>query len=224
MPPKLTLYFTNSVAALLTAFTTALFLCNIASAKLMQPHDPLFAIPMDVFFWMLGVGAMVIVLACIFMRRSRFKLAIIFWFAANLIVYRLGLQWQGVHNTRGYTGTLAHTFNLSNGVANSLLNFLFCYLFIGSAALLFWNFLSRPEVSLKTVCMHCGGHIAFSPENLGQKIPCPHCQKETMLRKPDLLKMACFYCKENIEFPAHAIGKKIPCPHCKMDITLKELA
>lgn len=185
MQSKLTLYFTNSVAALLAAFTTALFLCNFAGAKLVQPHDPLFAIPMDTFFWILGLVAMAVMLACIFMRQSQFKLAIVLWFAANLNIYRLGLQWQGVHNMRGYIATLAHVFNLSKGVANSLLNFLFLYLFIGSAALLIWSFLARPEeVPFKTACSHCGGHIEFPVHALGQKISCPHCARTITLLKP----------------------------------------
>jgi DNA-directed RNA polymerase subunit RPC12/RpoP len=79
-------------------------------------------------------------------------------------------------------------------------------------------------VYLKISCSHCGGHIEFASQNVGQQIPCPHCRKSIALRKPDFLKMACFFCKEHIEFPAHAIGEKMPCPHCKMDITLKEPA
>jgi hypothetical protein len=184
MQSKLTLYFTNSVAALLAAFTAALLLCNFASNKLIQPHDPLFAIPMNVFFWIWGLVAMALMLACIYLRQSQLKLAIILWFATNLIIYRLGLQWQGVHNTRGYIGSLAHTFNLSNGVTSSLLYFLFIYLFIGSAALLLWNFLAKPEVPFKAACSHCGGHIEFPAHALGQIIPCPHCAKTITLLKP----------------------------------------
>ena len=225
MQSKLTLYFTDSAAALLAAFTTALFLCNFASIKLVQPHDPLFVIPMDVFFWILGRVAMAVVLACIFMRQPCLKLALILWFATNLIIYRFGLQWQGVHNLRGYVGSLAYPFNLSNGAANCLLSLLFLYLFIVSAALLLWHFLAGPdEVPLKTVCSLCGGHIAFSHRNSGQNIPCPHCKAIITLGKPENLKTSCFFCKEHIEFPAHALGTKIKCPHCKNDITLKEPA
>jgi hypothetical protein len=185
MQSKLTLYFTDSAAALLTAFATVLFLSNVASAKLVQPHDPLFAIPMDVFFWILGLGGMAVILVCIFMRQSQFKLAIVLWFASDLIVYRLGLHWQGMYNMRGYIGTLAQTFNLSNGITNNLLNFLFLYLFIGSAALLLWNFLARPEeVPFKATCFHCGRQIEFPVHALGQKILCPHCAKTITLLKP----------------------------------------
>jgi DNA-directed RNA polymerase subunit RPC12/RpoP len=218
-------YFTDSSVALLAATSAALSICNIANANLIQPHDPLFAISMDTFFWILGTGAIAVMLVCIFVHQPRFKLALILWFATNLVIYRLGLQWQHAHNTRGYVSTLAHTFNLSSNVTASLLTFLFLYLLTASAALLIWNFLAGPEeVSLKAICAYCGGHIAFSPQNFGQKIPCPHCQTTITLRKPENLKMSCFFCQEHIEFPAHAIGKKLKCPHCNMDITLKEPA
>lgn len=218
-------YFTDSAAGLLAAFTAALFIGNISSAKLTQPHDPVFAIPMDTIFWLLGACSIAMMLACIYMRQRHFKLALLLWFATNVVIYGLGLQRQHAHNTRGYVSTLAHTFNLSSNVTAGLLTFLFLYLLTVSAALLIWNFLAGPEeVTLKAICAHCGGHIAFSPQNLGQKIPCPHCRTTISLRKPENLKISCFFCQEHIEFPAHAIGQKLKCPHCKMDITLKEPA
>ena len=73
-------------------------------------------------------------------------------------------------------------------------------------------------------CPGCGIHIRFALQNLGQRIPCPHCRKMITLREPDLLKMVCLYCKQHVEFPPHAIGQRIPCPHCKKEITLKEPA
>src|ERR1035437_4637193 len=113
-------YFTDSSVALLAATTAALFICNIANANLVQPHDPLFAVSMDTFFWTLGASAVALMLVCIFMQQPRFKLALILWFATNVVIYGLGLQWQRVHNTRGYVSTLAHTFNLSSNVPASL--------------------------------------------------------------------------------------------------------
>jgi hypothetical protein len=180
---------------------------------------------MKSIFWILGAGALGLALAVIFVRHPRFKLALILWFSAVGVIYRLGLQSQGGDNLRGYLGGVAHTFNLTTSFTNSLLNLLFLSLFLGSASLLLWSFLARAEeVQLKAVCAHCGGHIAFSARNLGQRLPCPHCQKTISLRKPGLLKMSCFFCHGHIEFPAQAIGGKVACPHCKMDITLKEPA
>ena len=222
MRSKLAHYFTNSVAVLLGAFTLALFLSNIANIRLTQPHDPLFMLPMDICFWLLGLAAIAVTLASVLVSQPRLKLAIILWFATNLIIYRLGLQWQGVHSAHGYVGTLSRTFNLPNGVTSDLLAILFLYLFTGSAVLLTWSLRAKPEeVLVKTICDHCGGHIALSPQNIGQEISCPHCRTAITLRKPDEnLKMICVLCGGHVEFPAHALGQKIPCPHCRSTITL----
>jgi DNA-directed RNA polymerase subunit RPC12/RpoP len=220
-----TIYFVNSAMALLTAFATALFLGNVANAELTQPYDPLFAVPINLIFWIFGAVSMAVAIALVCLPQPRFKLMVILWFAANVIVYRLEAEWQGANDLRSYLGGLAHAFNLSNGFNNRLLNLLFLYLAGGSVGLLLWQCLARPEeVPLKAICGNCGGHIAFSTANLGQRISCPHCQKTTVLHEPGNLKMSCFFCKKHIEFPAHALGQKIKCPHCEKDITLKESA
>lgn len=220
---KLTHYFVSSVAALFGAFSAALFLCNIAHARLVEAREPLFGLPTSTFSWILGTGAIAVALACVFVRPSGFKLGLVLWFAASVVIYQLGLQWLGIQNLSGYIAGLAHAFNLSNSLAMTFLDLLFSYLFIGSAALLLWDYLAGPEeVELKGTCMHCGGHMAFSSRSLGQKILCPHCSKETTLRKPGMLKMSCYFCRGHLEFPTYATGEKIQCPHCKMDITLKE--
>jgi hypothetical protein len=225
MQAKLTRLFTDCTAALLAALATMLAISNFAGAGLVQPHDPLFALSLRTLFWIVGGGSVAVMCGAIFLRSARFKLLLILWFTANLLVYGIVARWQGGHNLRGYLGSVAHTFDLSALLVNQLTCLLFVFLFIASAALLLWNWLAKPEaVPLKTICAHCGGHIAFSASNLGQKIPCPHCHKEITLRKSDRLKMTCFFCQEHIEFPPHAIGEKIPCPHCKMGITLKEPA
>ena len=225
MPTKLTNFFITSAATFLAAFATVLFVSNLTGARLTQPHDPLLIIPIDIFFWIVGSVAMAFVLACTLIEQPRFLLTIILWFVVNLIIYRLGLQWLGIHNPRGYFDGLARAFSLSDISANILSSLLFLYLFIGSAALLLCDYLARPDkIPLKSVCVHCHGHFVFSPQNLGQNIACPHCQKKMTLRKSDFLKMSCFFCHEHIEFPDHAIGEEISCPHCKMIINLQESA
>jgi hypothetical protein len=189
----------------------------------MEPCEPLFGLRTSTLFWILGTQATALALACVYMRQSRLKLGLVLWFAATVVIYWLGLRWQGVDSLRGYIAGLANTFKIPGGLTITLLTLLFSCLFTGSAALLLWDCLARPEeVQLKAACIHCGGHIAFSSDNLGQKILCPHCFKETTLHKPGMLKMSCHFCKGHIEFPAYAIGEEIHCPHCNMDITLKE--
>jgi DNA-directed RNA polymerase subunit RPC12/RpoP len=222
---KLIHYFISSTTALLGGLAAALFLCNLARAAFMEPREPLFGLRTNTVFWILGTEATALALACVYMRQSRLKLGLVLWFAATVVIYWLGLRWQGVDSLRGYIAGLAHTFTIPGGLTITLLTLLFSYLLVGSVALLVWDCLAGPEeLELKATCVHCGGHIAFSSDNLGQKIPCPHCSKETTLRKPSMVKTSCYFCQGHIEFPTHAIGQRIHCPHCKMGIILKEPA
>ena len=214
MQSKLNNYFTDSVAALLAAFTTALLISNFTAAKLAPPHDPLLALPMDIFFWILGSFAMAVVFACIFIRQSRLKLAIILWFALNLIIYRLDWQWQGIHNPRGYFDSLARAFNLSDSSANILSSLVFLYLFTVSACLLVWIFMNRAEEdeSEKKAVPFYAQLATPKPGETGGV-------QSTFVRT---LKISCTDCGGHIEFPTNFFGEKIPCPHCQTMITLQK--
>jgi hypothetical protein len=219
---KATRYYTNSAAALLAAFATLLFVGNGASVKLSHPREPLLALPADALGWMLGLGAWVVVLVCIFSAQPRLKLALLLWLAVNAVAYRLGLYSMGVRELGGYVGAVAGAFHLPAGVAVGLLHGLFAYLLAGSAGLLVWGALTKAETATrKAICAACGGHIAYAPSHLGQTVPCPHCRAPLALREPGDLKMTCFFCQGHIEFPSHALGTMMPCPHCRKDITLK---
>jgi uncharacterized paraquat-inducible protein A len=125
-------------------------------------------------------------------------------------------------------GSLTDPLNLSRGASGFILEMLPIYLVLGSYAAFMQLWVGRTAGlaanSVKISCPSCGGHIKFAIQNLGQKIPCPHCQTAVTLRQPENLKMSCFFCKGRIEFPSHALGQKISCPHCKMEVSLKELA
>ena len=125
-------------------------------------------------------------------------------------------------------GTLTDPLHFARGTIGLVFEFIPVYLLLGSYAAFAGLWLERGRAraaeTQKLFCPACGGHIKFAIQNLGQKIPCPHCQKTITLRKPENLKMSCFFCQGHIEFPSHVIGEKISCPHCKMEITLKEPA
>ena len=44
------------------------------------------------------------------------------------------------------------------------------------------------EKYFKCTCAHCGGHLEYPPEGIGQTIPCPHCAQPTelSLEVPDI--------------------------------------
>jgi Zn finger protein HypA/HybF involved in hydrogenase expression len=217
-------WFVGSAVTLLAALAVALVVTNLSCLHLTHPRDPLSGLSMAPVFWIFAAVMVVGVIGCIRIQSPRLLLILILWLSGNLIAYRLGLLWMGVPGMTGYLTPIAHTFGLPSGLTTGLLSVVILYLFTGSLGLLSWSVATGPEeLPLKASCQKCGGHVAFSPHNLGFKIPCPHCQTVLTLRGADeTLKMSCFFCRGHVQFAAHALGTKLPCPHCKKDITLVE--
>jgi hypothetical protein len=220
MQKKLLNLYADSAGAFLLAVALLLFLGNLGSATLLQPRDPVLMISLRSLCWGAGLGALVLALLCLFVRSLWLKLALLLWAGVNLLIWQSAIYYQTHHwSLSGYFGILENAFHLPGSFSDWIAKMATGGLILGSSLSIFWLWTKN---TLKVACPHCGGRIAFDRKNLGQEIPCPHCQKILTLHKAESLKMPCFFCKENIEFPAHALGQKIPCPHCKMDITLKE--
>ena len=230
--PRLTLIFTHTAAALLLVMASALFLINLAGPiHLVLPRDPISGISLRYLFWIFGAIAALLAFLCLFSERPARAIPWVAWLATNFLIYRIGLYFEGCHNLTGFLASATYAFAIPAKAASLLVDAAFTYLFIGSCILLLWRWLSSSTTPilhhsttpfLKMCCPACGTHIEFAAQDVGQKVPCPHCRATVTLRKPDLLKTVCFFCKGHIEFPPHAIGERIQCPHCKMDITLKE--
>ena len=231
MQMKAIRFFTDSAGVLLLGMAMAMFIANWASAGLVPPRDPVFMVSMRTIFWIVGALELSVALICLLGERVWWKAAMILWLGLNFLVYQAAFVWTGGHRSFSfYLESLARAFAITPTAAYLILGMVLLYLLSGGSVSLLWLWRKGGAAELvaanllKISCPSCGGYISFAIQNLGRKIPCPHCQKETTLHKPENLKMSCFFCKEHIEFPAHAIGEKIPCPHCKMDITLKEPA
>jgi hypothetical protein len=222
---KVTQFFIYSMGALLLASGLALLISQVSQPGLIQPHDPVFMIPLPIFFWIVGVLELSVGLICLFAKNISLQLSAALWMATNFIIYWVGMDYMGVKGG-GYSGSIADVFGISYRQVNTLLRMMVFYVLAGSLFAMscsWWNQRQqRLHPIVKMFCPSCGGHIKFASQNIGQSIPCPHCRKTITLRKPENLKMSCFFCQGHIEFPAHATGGKMPCPHCKMDITLKE--
>ena len=222
-------YFADLFGALLLAVTVALVIGMHNAERLTLPHDTVFQMPLQALYGILAGLSFSVALVCLFSKNSKLKAALVLWMTLNVVLYAMGLQWNNSNAAlSSYLSSVADAFGLTPAAAFWLAKIICLYLLLGSCAvLMFGKWFSSPpgkDDLVKMACPACGVHLRFDGRNLGQKIPCPHCQKTITLRKPDLLKMACFFCQEHIEFPAHAIGEKMPCPHCNMDITLKEPA
>jgi DNA-directed RNA polymerase subunit RPC12/RpoP len=222
MKPVIFRLFTDTAGALLLALAVAMFISNRANAAFTLPHDPLLMISMRNTFWIIASIELFVGLICIFGKQLRFKAVLLSWLSLNLCVYQIGFLWSGNHLDLGaYWGSLANTFGVNPNTAYLIQKLVPLYLLIGSLLVLLWLWREGAKGYIKMACAHCGGHITFSPQNLSQRISCPHCQTAVTLLKPDeTLKMSCVLCGGRVEFPAHALGQKIACPHCAKAITL----
>jgi hypothetical protein len=197
----------------------------LKNSELLQMSEPLSGISTRWIMLLLGIIELFVTILCLFTPKRILSLWLLLWLALNLIVYRVGLLSMGWHYSYSYLGQVMNSLNLSPLRADILMAVALIFLLTGSIAMLwFGRKADMADKFQKMSCPACGGHIRFATQNLGQKMPCPHCRTNITLRKPENLKMACFFCQEHIEFPAHAIGEKMPCPPCKKDITLKEPA
>ncbi len=195
----------------------------VQSPQLPDFNDPLLGISSRHLLLAVGVAEAFIACLCLFTHKKALSLGLVCWLAINFLVYVMGLWSVRCHLPYGWINHPVIIANPSPLMVDYLVAATSATMLIGGSAILWFEHkLTEAAIFQKISCPSCGVHIKFAAQNLGRKIPCPHCQTTITLRKPDNLKISCFFCKEHIEFPAHAVGEKMPCPHCKMDITLKE--
>ena len=163
--------FTDSAGALLLALGLALLLANLSSLGLHQPHDPILGLTMDTAFWICGGLLVAFSLLCFFAKNRWLRLALILWLAVDFAVYQFGLHSMGLtHGFGGYLGSLAGAFGVTPRTAEWGLNVLFGYLLLGSCACAVWIWVQKPgKHSLKMTCAACGGHVAFTDKDLGNR-------------------------------------------------------
>jgi len=222
--------YTYSAGSLLLALATVLIVSNLRPKPIdfVPGRDLVFNAPLPILYWILAGILVTAALLCLFGTNTTLQVRTLLVLAAYLAGYRIVLNFMGATGgLKGYIGGVAEPFGLSPGAMAGLLAAIVGYLFVGSVIAIVisraeekWK---RKNPNIKMACPQCGGHIQFYARNLGRNTPCPHCDANITLRKPDdKLKMSCFFCKGPIEFPAHAMGQKLRCPHCNKDITLKE--
>lgn len=228
---------------LLTAALTR-FLIAASNAQVLALPEPMLGIPLRYAVLAVGAFELVVAVVCLFGKRVGLQIGWLAWMGTIYVVFWIGLVWQHCSPQGACIGTLTDPLRIYHGASGYILQFIPFGLALGAyaAAISFWFSSDARTARLsearqlaaqrdataglrKMFCPACGGHVKFAAQNIGQQIPCPHCQAAIILRKPDEnLKMTCVLCGGHVEFPAHAIGQKIPCPHCKMNITLRQPA
>jgi Ca2+/Na+ antiporter len=214
------------------------FLIAAGTSPALALPEPFIGISIRTAVMIVGGFELVVALFCLFGRWPRLQLGGLGLLATVYAVYVLVLLAKGVQVQASCLGSLTDPLRIYRGATGYALQFIPFSLALGSyaAAIALW-FASASRMTqagatqpaarrdakaglMKMVCPACGGHVQFATQNIGQQIPCPHCQKEMTLREPENLKMTCVLCGGHIEFPPHAVGQKINCPHCAKSITL----
>jgi hypothetical protein len=196
----------------------------LAKSRLLDIPDPIFGGPFRHVVLFVGLFELLLAILCLFIRKSTLILWLSAWLMIEVLVYRIGLWTMGLPHPYAWVAGLMASFNMSPLRADIVTYLSISFTAFGCLAMLGWGRATPQAVeSLKIFCHSCGGRVRFAIRNLGQQIPCPHCQTALVLRMPnEMLKMPCFFCAEHIEFPAHALGRKIKCPHCQMEVGLRE--
>jgi DNA-directed RNA polymerase subunit RPC12/RpoP len=191
--------FADSSAVLLLAMASALILINLTSpVHLVQPHDPIFGISLRYLFWIISGMAVLIAFFCLFSNHPAQSGPWVAWFATSFLICRVALYCAGSHGLTGYLGSFSYAFGISATTANSLADMVFAYLLIGSLVALTWPSMGKfwktifkqdtrrggADTCFKILCLSCGREIQFTAQNLGQKIPCPHCKMDIILKDP----------------------------------------
>ncbi len=232
-------FFIPSAGAILLAAALMRFIIAVGNAQIMPLPEPMLGIQLRYAVLMVGGFELVVALICLFGKHAGLQIGWLAWLSTNYIVFQAALWWTHCQLQGTCLGSLTDPLRLSRGTSGLIMTFVPLYLAAGSFAAGFWLAFSKDARTarqlaaqelagqrdtaaglLKMPCPACGVHIKFAIQNLGQHIPCPHCQSTITLRKPENLKMTCVLCGGHVEFPAHALGQKIPCPHCAKTITL----
>lgn len=212
--------FVLLTGTILTMMGISEIIGGLSTTQILDLPDPILGFPFRYLMLTMGMMELFAALLCLFTDKKVLSLGLVAWLSANFIAYRIGLWSMGWQHSSGF---LIVPLGLSLRNTDFIFSSVSIFLLIGGVAALWLERRTALAAEfLKISCPSCGLHVKFAIQNLGQKIPCPHCQTTITLRKPDFLKMSCFFCKEHIEFPTHAVGQKIKCPHCTNDITLKE--
>ena len=229
MEPRWIKPFVYSAGGILLAAALIRFVIAAGDAPVLIMPEPILGIPIR--YAVLGVGVIeaIVALYCLFGRQIALQVSWLTWLSTVYMVFRVSLLFVRVHPQATCIGSLTDPLHLARGTLGLIMAWTLLYLLLGSyvaSGNLLWleDQIPQPAGTRKMACPECGIHIRFALQNLGQRIPCPHCRIMITLREPDLLKMVCLYCQQHVEFPSHAIGQRIPCPRCKRDITLKEPA
>ena len=173
--------FIYSAGGILLTAAWLRFIIAADSAQSLALPEPVMGIPLRYAVLLVGGFELAVALICLFGRRLGLQIGWLAWMATNYAVYRIGLLTMGIHQQGTCIGSLTDPLHFNRGITGIVVSLLPVCLLLGSYAAVIWLSLegrrAKAAKFLKMSCPACGVHIRFDDRNLGQKIPCPQCQK-----------------------------------------------
>jgi hypothetical protein len=178
-------WFLLSAGGILALNGTSSLLGVFGKSSVMDLTDPVLGISFRHLLLFAGIIELIVAFLCLFTNKGTLALGLIAWLAVNFAVYRVGLWTMSWHHPYAWLAGLMGGLDISPLIADGIVAVILAYLLIGGIAML-W--VKRRTIQtkgfLKMSCVSCDGHVEFPAHALGQKIPCPHCEKTITLLNP----------------------------------------
>jgi hypothetical protein len=128
--------FTVGVILLLTAI--AKFISASGNAHILNSHDPSLGIQYNHLLLIAAICELFVSIVCLLSRHTFMKVTLIAWLSTIFAIYRFTVFWLNVPKPCPCLGTLTEALHISPQTANTTMEIILVYLFVGSYAALFW--------------------------------------------------------------------------------------
>lgn len=128
------------LSGILLLFTAiAKFVSSMGGARILKVSDPLFGIPFQHVFWIVGIIELIIAVVCISGRRIILQAGLLAWLASSFVMYRMSLMLTGYQKPCACLGSLTDALPISPQIVNIVLKMILAYLLIASYGTLIWH-------------------------------------------------------------------------------------
>ena len=135
--------FFYSAAVLLSLTAAAKLISSTGHGKILLQVDPLTGFQFKNLFRIVAGIESVVVLVCIFSKRTWLPAGLVAWLATSFLVYRIGLVAVGWQRPCSCMGNLTDALHIPPQTADTAMKIILAYLLIGSYTTLFWLWRQR---------------------------------------------------------------------------------
>lgn len=136
---KIALLFRYSAGVLLSLTATAKFISAMGGAGILHRPDPVFGIPFNWLFWIVGAIELLVSAGCFFIRRRLLSSGLVAWLATSFVVYRIGAWRIGSPKLCPCLGNITDALHISPQRADLTMKIVLAYLLVGSYGTVYWH-------------------------------------------------------------------------------------